>query len=483
MKEFDIDGEPIEAAAAQAAEIYAQLIRGLESRPVSPRISGEELASVFEDSIPERGVGLVRALEEFRDKIVPASMATPHPLYLGLVNCSPLPAAPLADLLVSALNNNNGAAGQGPAAAAAEREIVAAFSRLTFGHGESSGMMLPGGSYATLQALAMARARHFPEWSSLGPASVKSRPVLYTSDASHFSVSRAAQVLGLGENGVTSIGTRGRGAIDRDALEQRIERDRAAGARPFAVVATLGTTGTGAIDPVDALADCCQRHGLWLHVDACYGGGALLLDRFRSRFGGIEHADSIALDPHKWFFLPLTHSLLLVRDPGAELSTFDVGATYIPHRENRDAYRRGIPTSRRASPLTLWMTLRAHGWETIREAVRRNITLTRNLEQRLREHRFRVLPDGELSIACVRWEPPGWGHRESDDLQNRIAAKAIQSGETWFSTVNHDGRTWLRLNILNLYTRSRHIEHFAERLAEWAREESRLPVPDTEYTG
>ena len=332
MKEFDIDGEAIEAAAAKAAEIYADLFRGLESRPVSPGISSEELASVFEDSIPERGVGLVRAIEEFREKIVPASMATPHPLYLGLVNCSPLPAAPLADLLVSALNNNNGAAGQGPAAAAAEREIVAAFSRLTFGHGESSGMMLPGGSYATLQALTMARARHFPEWSSLGPASVKSRPVLYTSDASHFSVSRAGHVLGLGKNGVTSIGTRGRGAIDRDALEETIERDRAAGARPFAVVATLGTTGTGAIDPVAAIADCCRRHGLWLHVDACYGGGALLLDRFRTRFSGIEHADSIALDPHKWFFLPLTHSLLLVRDPGAEQSTFEVGATYIPHQ-------------------------------------------------------------------------------------------------------------------------------------------------------
>ena len=120
MKDFVIDKEPLEEAAAKAAEIYTELYRGLEARPVDPNVSSASLTNSFEESIPEQGIGLVEAVEEFRSKVIPASMATPHPLYLGLVNCSPLPAAPLADLLVSALNNNNGASGQGRAAAAAE---------------------------------------------------------------------------------------------------------------------------------------------------------------------------------------------------------------------------------------------------------------------------------------------------------------------------------------------------------------------------
>lgn len=466
---FDLDKEPLEEAAARAGELFTELYRGLESRRVDPGCSPQALAPRFEHTVTDEGVGLLAALEDFRDAVIPASMATPHPMYFGLVNCSPLPAAALADLLVSSINNNHGAFGQGPAAAAAEQELLRAFSELCFGHEDGTGMVLPGGTFANLQGLLLARTSRFPEWDREGPRSVSRSPVLYTAESSHFSIARSAKAAGLGADCVACLPSEGRGVMRAEALAARIALDRRAGREPFAIAATAGTTGTGAIDPLDEIASLAEEQGLWLHVDACYGGAALLLDELKPRFAGIERADSIALDPHKWFFAPLTASLLLVKDPDIEHRCFDISASYIPHQENIDSFRRGLPTSRRASSLTLWMSLRAHGWKAVRDSVRENIRLTRVLERELAEAGFRVLPGGELSMACGRYEPRGWRAEATDALQADIARELVASGETWFATLHHGGELWLRFNLVNLHTRERHIRKLVGLLHETAR--------------
>lgn len=466
---FNLNEEPLERAAARAGELFISLFRDLETRRVDPGLSAEEFLPRFRDTLADEGVGLLAALDDFREQIIPASMATPHPMYFGLVNCSPLPAAALADLLVSSLNNNNGAFGQGPAAAAAEQELLRSFSNLCYGHENATGMILPGGSIANLQGLLLARTRHFPDWDREGPLAVKRQPILYTSEVSHFSVLRAAKAMGLGETCVAAIPAQGRGAMDADALARRIRSDQDENREPFAVVATAGTTGTGAIDPLEDIASLCKEHRLWMHVDACYGGAALLLDKLMPRFAGLERADSIALDPHKWFFAPLTTSLILVKDPEIEHQCFDIKASYIPHRESMDSFRRGLPTSRRASPLTLWMALRAHGWNAVREAVRENIRLTRILEIVLEQAGFTVLPDGELSMACARFEPADWSAETTDQLQADIAHALVASGETWFATLQHDGKIWMRFNLLNLYTKERHIKKLVRLVARAAK--------------
>lgn len=467
---FELDREPLAEAAHRAAELFVEIYTGLEARRVDPGVDHDDLVSRFRDTLSEAGAGLLETLEEFREGILPASMGTPHPLYLGLVNSSPLPAAALADLLVSSLNNNGGAFHQSPAMSAAEREVVRVFARL-FGFVEPfSGMLLPGGTFATLQALALARARHFPDWQANGPAGLAHQPLLYTSRAAHFSVQRSGVALGLGHRGVVAVDGTGRGELDVGDLEDRVERDRREGGHPFAVVATVGTTGTGAIDPLGQIADLCQRQRLWLHVDACYGGAAVLLEEFKERLEGIERADSIAVDPHKWFFIPVTAALLLTRDVMFERDSFAAGDTsYIPQHAGVDPFLRGLPTSRRSSGLTVWMGLRAHGLSAVREAVRSNIEMTRLLEALLADAGFQVLAGGELSIACARWEESGTPDDEVDRLQQRIAAKIVDSGEAWFSTARHDGRTWLRFNLVNLYTRERHIRHLAGLVIESAR--------------
>ena len=455
---FDLAAVDLEEAANKAAGLFVRIYRELEQRPVAPAITRAVLRQRFAGKLTEDGVGLVAALEDFKSLVLPCSMGTPHPLYLGLVNSSPLPGAALADLLISSLNNNGGAFHQSPAMTTCEEELVRAFGRL-FGMPQADGMFLPGGTFATLQAIVLARVK-----ATGGPAQSGFR--LYTSEAAHFSVTRTALVAGITADDVVSVPVFGRGTMDVGTLAERVRRDRKQGKQPFAVVATAGTTGTGAIDPLLEIAGLCREEQMWLHVDACYGGAAMLLESKRGRFAGIEQADSIAIDPHKWFFIPVTAALLLTRHPDVAQKAFATTAgSYIPTDGEPDAWQRGIPTTRRSSALAVWMALRAHGWGTIRAAVESNIELTRMLERLLAERGFRVLEGGELSIACARWEPRNGREQSADRLQDRIAHDVVSSGKAWFSTTRHAGRAWLRFNMVNLYTRQHHIRQLADFLS------------------
>jgi aromatic-L-amino-acid/L-tryptophan decarboxylase len=464
---FDLSTVGLEEAASKAAALFISIYRGLEQRPVAPSKTREALRETLSETLVEEGIGLVQALQDFERWILPGSMGTPHPLYLGLVNSSPLPGAALADLLISSLNNNGGAYHQSPTMTTCEEEVVRAFARL-FGMPQADGMLLPGGSFATLQAIVLARVK-----ATGGPAEPGLR--LYTSDAAHFSVARTAMVAGIAPENIVSVPVSGRGIMDVSALEGYIRQDRERKQRPFAVVATAGTTGTGAIDPLLDIAELCRGENLWLHVDACYGGAAMLLESMRARLAGIEQADSIAIDPHKWFFIPVTAALLLTAQRDIAQRAFATTAgSYIPTDGETDAWQRGIPTTRRSSGLAVWMALRAHGWRTIRTAVKSNIELTRMLEALLAERGFRVLEGGELSIACARWEPRDQTEEAIDRLQNTIARDIASSGKAWFSTTRHSGRTWLRFNMVNLYTREHHVRKLADMVTMTAEQATRM---------
>lgn len=452
---FDLSKEPLEAAAQKASQIFLEIYRDLEKYPVAPLLPPEKLVATFENTMTEQGVGLEAALQEFQEKVLPQAMGTAHPMYMGLVNSSPLPAGALADLFVSSLNNNAGAVHQHPSISALEQELLTQYGRLVYGEQDCSGMLVPGGTFANLQSLMLARGKHFPEWAQNGPTALKARPRLYVSQATHFCVDRSAQVLGLGRDNLALIPTIGRGSLDPLALEEQIKKDLERGFQPFCAVATLGTTGTGAIDPLAEVAQICRQFGLWFHVDGCYGGATILLEEMSSRLFGLQQADSVAIDPHKWFFIPMVAGLMLTRHRELENRVFlPSSSSYIPGTQS-DPYMRGIPTSRRASALAVWMSVRAHGWNSIRETVRLNIRLTRLLESGLREQGLEVLPDGELSVACARV-------KGSDELQAQIAQQVVESGGGWISTVVHAGRTWLRFNIVNLHVREHHVEEMIQ---------------------
>jgi aromatic-L-amino-acid decarboxylase len=462
---FRVHDEPLEEAARRAGDLFVQISRGLEDRRVFPLVERAELTEQFSGALGDAGIGLVAALDEFRERVLPACMGTPHPLYLGLVNSSPLPGAALADLLVSALNNNNGAFHQSPAMTACETEVIRAFVRLYGLPDTTEGMFLPGGTWATLQGLLLARAR------AVGRRAPGPGLRVYASSAAHFSVARSASVIGIGADDIVVLPAAGRGELGVELLAETIRRDRREGKTPLAVVATVGTTGTGAVDPIASIADLCASENIWLHIDACYGGAIALVPEMRDLLNGIERAHSIAVDPHKWFFIPVTAAMLLVREAGLAVSFFDSShSSYIPGDGAVDSWRRGIPTTRRGSGFTTWMAIRAHGWRTIRDAVRRNIRLTRLLEELLAERGFTVLADGELSIACARWELRQLDDESLDQLQEENCRRAVASGKTWFATVRHAGQTWLRFNMVNLHTREEHVRTLVDLLVDCVRD-------------
>ncbi|MEZ6083144.1 MAG: pyridoxal-dependent decarboxylase [Phycisphaerae bacterium] len=467
--ETPFDPVELEQGLVRAASMLREFYEGLDSRRVSQGMPITETVHAFSGTLGEQGVGLAQALDDVRDIVLPRAMAIPHPLYMGLLNSSPLVGGIVAESIVGAMNNNAGSWEQGPPFVAAEQEVIRCFREMLKLSVESTGIVLPGGSYAALHALQLARDHQFPAWRTNGARSLSGDPRVYVSDASHFSAARAAIAVGVAAEDVVRVPTNGRGQMDASALSRILHADIQAGALPLAVVATIGTTGTGAIDPLPKLVDLCREHAIWLHVDACYGGAGALLDELAPHFEGIEMADSVAVDPHKWFFVPMVAGLLFTRHPGLELEVFDVDAPYIPAGELVDGFRRGLPTSRRSAGFAIWMALRAHGLRAVRVAVRSNVRLARRLEDRLRDEGFDVMEDGELSIACVRWEPPGMPEAELDDLQSRIAAALVRSGEAWFGTVRAVGKIWLRFALVSTFTRESHIDKFAKMLSSYAK--------------
>lgn len=454
---------------AEAGRIVADYYRGLEERPVGSPAPLDEVLEHLDGTLTERGVGTEQALREFEEHLLEHTMAVPHPLYLGLLNSSPLPGAIAAESLVGALNNNSGSWEQGPAFVAAETEVVRCFREILGLGPNFEGLLLPGGSYTALHGLQLAREFAAPDWRRSGIRSLPGNPRVYVSEASHFSVARAARTLGVADADVVSIEGRGRGQMNAGRLDEQLQSDLAEGALPIAVVVTLGTTGTGAIDPLEDILDVCEKHGVWVHVDACYGGAGALLEELSPHFRGLERADSVAVDPHKWFFIPMVAGLILTKHRALEQRAFDVNAAYIPTGNRLDPFRRGHPTSRRGAALPIWMALRAHGLHTLRLGVRANCSNARFLERRLGEAGFEVLPGGEMSIACARWSPPGLSNRELDALQERIAERVVASGKAWFGTTLLNGRRWLRMALLSLHTREEHLEGLVELLARCAR--------------
>ena len=463
MKDY-LKTEDLETGFRDAAEAAIDLIRGLPDRkPVSPGRPDEDFLQFFRDRIGHEGIGLAGAVKEFRERIGKRCMATPHPLYLGLVNSSPLPGGVIGDLFISVFNNNAGAGEQGPPAIAAERAVMG-FLCDRLGIEGGTGLILPGGTIATMTALIAARDRAFPDWLRDGPSALTGDPVIYTSDEGHFSMERIAQAIGCGRASLHEVATVGRGAMDPAELERMIRADRRAGRLPFCVVATSGTTSTGAFDPLEEIAEVASSRGLWLHVDAAYGGAVCLSEKYAHLIKGIEKADSVTIDPHKWFFIPMTAGALLMRKEEDLVRSFDLAPSYIPRSDVPDPFRLGLPCSRRASALKVWLAWRAHGLGAIQEAVERNIDLTRYLEDELREAGFEVLPDGPISIACARDVPEGLDDEEADRRQEDLTQAVIRTGVGWFATVRHRSKTWLRFNMVNLYTDKDDIDRLVKTL-------------------
>jgi aromatic-L-amino-acid/L-tryptophan decarboxylase len=336
----------------------------------------------------------------------------------------------------------------------------------------AGGQVVAGGAVANLVGLKVARDRANEE-AREGGVREGPRLALYASVESHVVQQRAADLLGLGSQAVRPIGVDDRWRMRPDALAEAIDRDLAAGVVPAAVVATAGTTATGAIDPLPAIAELCEDAGTHLHVDACYGGPAVLADELRPQLAGIERADSIAVDAHKWLYTPLLGGCVLVRDVRHLTASFATDPTYIwldeDLRQGVDFTMQGPDFSRGFAALRIWLSLLAHGRAAYGRRIAHDVALARYLGELVEEHPdFELMTPVSLSICCFRYAPVALrGDDEAlDGLNRRLLTAVMGDGRVYCSNAVLNGRFCLRACIVNFRTEAEQLELLLEVAAE-----------------
>jgi len=451
-------------------DLMVRYHEGLRDRRLAPSTTSREIRAVFDRALPEEGVGLAATLVEFEERLMPLARHNGHPRMFGYVQSPGVAVASFADLLASMLNANLTVWRSAPGPVEIERIAVEWVRDMIGAHAGADGIFVSGGSMANFSALAAARRMKAPI--DVGRAGAQALPRamrLYVSTETHHSVAKAATLLAIGSDHVREVPVDDAFRMRVDTLEAMIEDDLRAGHQPFCVVGTAGTVGTGAIDPLDALAEIAQRRGLWFHIDASYGGFAALAPAVRTKMAAFAKADSIALDPHKWMYLPVDCGCVLFRDPAAARATFAHQAEYMRVMDSAPAesfafWDHGPELSRRFRALKVWMLLRALGLAPLRAAVEKDLACAAALAEKVEASQdFERLAPVELSIVCFRHVPAqarraldtaSGAEREGverrlDAWNERLLVALQRDGSSYMSNASVGGRFALRACIMN----------------------------------
>jgi aromatic-L-amino-acid decarboxylase len=463
----DLDWSPEQARELGEAvvDLWGELVERLPELPVNREFDPETVRAELELEVPDEPLRHERLMEHLRSLALEQSMYPGHRGFMAYVSGAGTVPGAAASLLASGMNQNLGGFRLSPGASEIELALTGWLAE-QFGLPEGSGgQMLGGGAMANFVGLKAARDR------AAGPGvrehGIREGPPLafYASGEAHVVQQRAADMLGMGSDAVRAVEVDERWRMRPDALAAAIERDLSDGVKPAAVIATAGTTATGAVDPLPELAELCERHGIWMHVDAAYGGAAVLTDDLRPLLAGIERADSIAFDPHKWLYTPLPGGCLLVRDLDGLAGSFASEASYTwmdEHVRQGVEYRHlGPYFTRGFLALSVWVSLLAHGRAAYGRRISHDAELARYLGELVEE-----APDFELgapvglSVCCFRYVPE---RLRGDDAAlnelNKAVMTAIQAdGRSYCSNAVLDGRFCLRACIVNFRTEAEDVE-------------------------
>ena len=492
-KSLDIDEDAMRELSNAAVELVTDYFAQIAELPVFPDTTAADIAARFAASPPIEGEPLERLIEDCR-AVISRSRQNGHPRFFGYVASPSTPIGAFADLIASALNTNVTSWRSGPAATEVEHIVVRWLGSLIGFSENAGGLLTSGGSMANLNAIFIAhRVKAADETSNRGLWNSGPPMTVYASDQIHLSIPKAADILGIGRDNVCLLPSDARYRLDVRGLRERLANDVERGIRPFCVVASAGTVNTGAIDPIEEIARVAKEYGLWLHVDGAYGALAALDESKRPHFRGIERADSVSLDPHKWLYTPVDCGCLLLRDPALARSVFSsTEADYIKVDEQSDAesfafWDYGIELSRRFRALKIWLMLRYYGIRRTAAAIANDNALAAELAEQVNvSEDFELLAPVELSICCFRYIPPAMRERlasadeahraelnsELNGLNARIMHRVQRSGRAYLSNANLRGIYSLRACITNFRTTSKHIQETVDIVRSIGREES-----------
>lgn len=430
--------------------------------PVMPQVEPGFLRSQLPDTPPQQAVGLGGITQEL-EKLVPGLMGWQSPNFFGYFPSN----APLHSILADMVATGFGQIGlswQAAPALTELEEVMNDWLRQMMGlPPEFEGVIQDTASTGTLVAMLTARERSTAHSQARGGLQAEEKPlVAYVSDQAHSSVPKAVLLAGFGRDNLRLIETDDEHAMRVDLLEAAIERDLAEGRRPCVVVAAVGTTTSTAIDPVHPIALLARKYGLWLHVDAAMAGSAMILPECRWMWEGIEHADSIVLNPHKWLGAAFDCSLYYVRDPEHLVRVMSTNPSYLQTAADGSAknYRDwGIPLGRRFRALKLWFALLAEGVEGLQARLRRDLENARWLEAQVRQAPgWKVLAPVPLQTVCVRYEPEGLSPEELDRHTLEWVGRVNRSGKAYLTPAILKGRWMVRVSIGAELTERRHVE-------------------------
>ncbi len=419
------------------------LLERLDTGPVFTPASAEEMLERIPTSPPVGPTDFATLLSIVEHEVAPAAARWGHPRAFAYIPGRGTWPGALADFMVSALNIDASSWRESPAPIHLELVVVDWFRSWLGLPATAGGLLVGGGSAANLTALAIARQ------SRVGAGDPDAR--IYCTGEAHSSVARAARVLGFAPAAISQVALLD-GVMSVASLQAAISTDRSAGCHPIAVVATAGATSTGAVDPLAAIADVACRENLWLHVDGAYGGFATLTERGRTLLEGIDRADSVTLDPHKWLYQPVEVGALLVRDPSLLEATFSMRPAYLQDTTDRpgeaNMVDRGLQQTRSVRALKVWLSLMTFGVEAFAGAIDHSMDLAAHVERRVTEsEHLELMSRAQLSIVCFRRRARD--EETAEEVNRRLTDELLASGVGFLSSTRIDGRYTLRMCVLN----------------------------------
>lgn len=474
---LDVDERVLQEISIEATKLVSEYLMHIGERPVrAENYAGKTMQSI-DAELSADGLPLDQLLAECRS-IFDLSRHNGHPRFFGYVASPSTPIGAYGDLLASALNANITCWRSGPAGTELERMVVRWLGSLIGYDNDAKGLLTSGGSMANMIALLIANRRKSGAGTSRQGLWHSGAPMtIYASEEVHMSIPKAADILGFGRDQVRVIACDERQRMRVDLLRERIEADLREGLRPFCVVGSAGTVNTGVVDPLIDIAKIAAEFDLWLHVDGAYGAPGMLDRGKRELFAGLESADSVSLDPHKWLYVPVDVGCLLFRDTAAAMAAFSTeDADYIKTHGYSDEeafafWDYGVELSRRFRALKVWLTLQYYGTRRIAEAISEDIALAAYLGEVVSNaDDFELLAPVELSICCFRYVPKsGMSDADLNRLNERIMELVQKGGRAYVSNATVNGRFALRACITNFRTTKADIEETIEAIRDAAK--------------
>lgn len=452
---LDMDIETVRALGYRIVDVIADELADPARRPpMPPKQSNETLEALFGGPLPQGEVAPDELLATIHNHFLPASSNLLHPRWMAYVLAGSLPLAGL----IGALTNTLNLIPYGPANTCLAMTVARWLGEMLGFAKDAAGYVTTGGSWANLVGLAVARVRR-AGWEVRMEGLAGHPPlVAYVSEEGHSCLDKSMELLGMGRNQLREIPVGSDYRIQIEALEEAIETDRAAGRQPFCLIGNAGTVNTGAVDPLDALAEIAVRHKLWFHVDGAYGAFAVLVPEYRPLFAGIEKADSLAVDPHKWLNIPIEAGCILVRDWTDLTDTFSLIPPYLRAAagDGLNLANCGFELTRTERALKIWIALQQYGVERYTQLIANHLVLIRHLADWVEEAGdFELMSEPSLSICCFRFVPPDLKHRTEEgevylnNLNQATEMALAEDGRALVSGTELQGKRVLRICIVN----------------------------------